>query len=69
LLIGQTFTEHPGQWRLLAQRPDLAPAAVEEVMRVSLMPRLTSRISAARRTWRSAAASITASATWSRART
>jgi cytochrome P450 len=29
------FLEHLQQWRLLARRPDLGPAAVEEVMRVS----------------------------------
>jgi cytochrome P450 len=34
-LAMQTFIDHPGQWRLLGQRPSLAPAAVEEVMRVS----------------------------------
>jgi cytochrome P450 len=30
----QVFLDHPGQWRILAQRPELGPAAVEEVMRV-----------------------------------
>jgi cytochrome P450 len=33
-LAMQSFLDHPGQWRLLAGRPDLRPAAVEEVMRV-----------------------------------
>jgi cytochrome P450 len=29
----QAFVDHPRQWRLLGQHPNLAPAAVEEVMR------------------------------------
>ena len=34
-LAMQTFIDHPGQWRLLGERPELGPAAVEEVMRIS----------------------------------
>ncbi|MEU3600637.1 cytochrome P450 [Streptomyces sp. NPDC006798] len=30
----RTFVRHPGQWRLLAERPGLGAKAVEEVMRV-----------------------------------
>jgi len=34
-LAVQCFIGHPAQWRLLAQRPELGPAAVEEVMRTN----------------------------------
>ena len=31
----QCFMNHPAQWRMLAQHPELGPAAVDEVMRVN----------------------------------
>jgi cytochrome P450 len=34
-LAMQCFIDHPAQWRMLAQRPELGPAAVEEVMRIN----------------------------------
>src|SRR5262249_21076957 len=34
-LAMQTFIDHPSQWQQLGQRPELAAAAVEEVMRVN----------------------------------
>ena len=33
-LAMQAFLDHPAQWRLLGERPELGPAAVEEVMRI-----------------------------------
>ena len=40
------FAEHPDQWTLLAQRPELAPRAVEESMRYLGTIRGTARIAA-----------------------
>lgn len=37
------FADHPDQWRLLAERPDLAPRAVEETMRYFGAVRSTAR--------------------------
>jgi cytochrome P450 len=41
------FVEHPEQWKLLAEQPELAPRAVEEVMRVLGAVRGTGRFAAA----------------------
>jgi cytochrome P450 len=38
------FAERPDQWRLLAEDPDLVPAAVEEVLRFEPITPLTARI-------------------------
>ena len=46
------FTEHPDQWQLLADRPDLAPLAVEECMRYLGAVRGTARIASEDITYR-----------------
>ncbi|MEA2377906.1 MAG: hypothetical protein QOD13_1813 [Thermoleophilaceae bacterium] len=38
------FATHPEQWRLLAERPELAPAAVEEVVRYEPITPFTARL-------------------------
>ena len=38
------FAEHPDQWHLLAERPELVPAAVEEVIRYEPITPFTARI-------------------------
>lgn len=38
------FADHPDQWELLARRPDLAPAAVREVLRFEPITPFTARI-------------------------
>jgi cytochrome P450 len=38
------FAAHPEQWRLLAERPELAPAAVEEVVRYEPITPFTARL-------------------------
>ena len=42
-LAMQTFMAHPDQWALLAERPELGKAAVEEVMRVNPTVRWVTR--------------------------
>jgi cytochrome P450 len=42
-LAMQTFLQHPDQWKLLAERPDLGAYAVEEVMRVNPTVRWVTR--------------------------
>ncbi|HEY7831028.1 MAG TPA: cytochrome P450 [Solirubrobacteraceae bacterium] len=46
------FAEHPEQWQLLAERPELAAAAVEEVLRVEPITPFTARITTEELTFR-----------------
>ena len=40
----RVFARHPDQWELLAERPELAPAAVEEVLRYEPITPFTARL-------------------------
>jgi cytochrome P450 len=40
----RVFAAHPDQWELLAERPDLAPAAVEELLRYEPITPFTARL-------------------------
>jgi cytochrome P450 len=40
----RVFAEHPDQWALLAERPELAPAAVEELLRFEPITPFTARL-------------------------
>jgi cytochrome P450 len=46
------FAEHPEQWQLLAERPELAAAAVEEVLRLEPITPFTARITTEEVTFR-----------------
>lgn len=46
------FAEHPGQWELLRGRPDLVPAAVDEVLRHEPITPFTARLLTADETFR-----------------
>jgi cytochrome P450 len=40
----RVFAAHPDQWELLAERPELAPAAVEELLRYEPITPFTARL-------------------------
>ena len=46
------FCEHPDQWELLRERPELVPAAVEEILRLEPIVPFTARITTEEVTWR-----------------